>query len=183
MNKKLRILFLTNGIFIIAGALLGPLYAIFVDTFDVTPLTISLSWATMLTSSLITFYIISKKVDDEKNININLLVAGYLISGLAWILYLLVSSVVFLFAVQVLLGVGLAAGGPSWLLLVTNNLDEDKGVYNFAQWSMISKVVEIAAVTGGGIIVTTLGFKTLFFAMAIVAFVSAGLLLSLKKQL
>lgn len=182
MNKKLKILYITNGIFIVAGALLGPLYAIYVATFSVSVFMISLTWAVMLFTGLITFYLISKQAKDDESTNLNFIIWGYLISAVSWLLFAFTTNFYQLFFIQAILGVGLALGGPSWNSLVASHLDKGKHVHDFAEWSMVSKFIEFFSVLFGGLIIVTVGFDALFIAMFFIGVISALLLVTLKKS-
>ena len=74
MNKALRTLYLYNGIFVLAGGLFGPLYAVYAQKIGADVFVISLSWSIFLISSTLFTFIVSKfgdKVEDayEKLIN------------------------------------------------------------------------------------------------------------------
>lgn len=61
--NALKILFISNGIFVFADRLLGPLYAIFVEKFDTNILSVSFSWFIFMLSATLFTLIISKYGD------------------------------------------------------------------------------------------------------------------------
>ncbi len=183
MNKKLKQLYLTNGVFIVATALLGPLYVLFAATFNATPIVISLTWATMLATGLITLYIVSKKCRDSEVASVSLVRIGYIISAISWVLFIFATNIYHIFFIQALLGVGLSIGSSSWNLLVADHLDKNKKVVDYAEWGMLSKLIELLSIVFGGIIITTLGYKPLFLIMALLSLTSAIWLNSLKNKI
>jgi len=183
MNSKLKILYGTNGIFVIAGALLGPLYAVFAESFSASTFTISLTWATLLAASLLTYYIIFRVTNDNAYINMNLIILGYAISAIAWLLFALSTEIYQIFIIQAILGVGLAIGGPSWGTLVAKHLDKDKNVHDYAEWNIFKKVIEIIAVLSGGAIIADFGFTTVFVIMSLIGWFAATLFVSMRGKL
>ena len=61
--NALKILFISNGIFVFADRLLGTLYAIFVEKFDTNILSVSFSWFIFMLSATLFTLIISKYGD------------------------------------------------------------------------------------------------------------------------
>lgn len=83
INSSLKILFLANGIFSFAGSMLGPLFAVFVASFDKNILSVSLTWATFLFSTTVFTYVISL-VGDKIREKEYLLMAGFLVRAAVW---------------------------------------------------------------------------------------------------
>ena len=82
INKSLKILFLFNGVFVFAAMLLGPLYAVYVESIDKNILSVSITWAVFLTSATFFTFIVSRKGDSIKEKE-HLLMGGFLIRGLS----------------------------------------------------------------------------------------------------
>ena len=59
-NNALKTLCIYNGIFVMAAAMFGPLYAIYVVKFVDGVTAVSMSWAAFLISASIFMYILSK---------------------------------------------------------------------------------------------------------------------------
>ncbi|PIR44103.1 hypothetical protein COV23_01710 [Candidatus Wolfebacteria bacterium CG10_big_fil_rev_8_21_14_0_10_31_9] len=184
MNKKARgILFLYNGIFVGAAAMLGPLYAIYVLKFVDGVTAVSVSWAAFLVSTSIFTYIVAKKGDGVKEKEY-LLLTGYIIRILSWILLIFVHNLTALVLVQILLGLGESLGTPSFNALFVDHLDKNKHIEEYSNWSLIANLSSAASVLAGGAIVNNLGFKALFLfmsALSLIAFL--GILLKPRKLL
>lgn len=182
-NKALRALFLYNGIFVGAAAMLGPLYAIYVVRFVDGVTAVSVSWAAFLVSTSIFTYIVSRKGDGiiEKEY---LLLAGYIVRILSWILLIFVNNLTALVLVQILLGLGESLGTPSFNALFADHLNKNKHIQEYSNWSLVANLSSAAGILAGGAIVNNFGFKALFLfmsALSLVAFV--GVLLKPRKLL
>ena len=182
-NVALRVLFLYNGVFVCAAAMLGPLYAIYVEKFVDGVTAVSVSWAAFLMSTSIFTYIVSRKGDAVKEKK-NLLLAGYLIRIISWLLLIFVHTMTALVCVQVLLGLGESIGTPAFNAIFAEHLDKDKYIKDYSRWSLIANVSSASGILAGGTIVTHLGFNALFIFMAALSFVAfLGILLKPRKLL
>ncbi len=85
-NEALRTLFIFNGIFVFASGLLGPLYAVFVETIDTRIISVSLSWSAFLLSTTL-FMLLVRKYGDFIAEKEYLLMAGYLTRSITWFLF------------------------------------------------------------------------------------------------
>jgi MFS family permease len=188
-NKALRALYIYNGVFVLAASLLGPLYAVYVQQqgFVAEPgqavLIISSSWAIFLVASTLFTYIVSKFGDSIKETEY-LMLWGFLLRALVWILYIFAGNLIFLFILQIILGIGDALGSPSFNTLVARHVDKGHQVEEYADMNIIFNLSGALATFLGGVIVAVYGFPTLFIIMAILALVSFfGILLKPRKLL
>ncbi len=171
INRSLKILFLFNGIFVFAAMLLGPLYAVFVETIDENVLAISFSWAAFLLSATLFTYIVSQRGDSLREKEY-LLMGGFLIRGVSWLLFILAGNVFHLIIIQALLGLGEALGSPSFNAIFAEHLDEGMQIKEYSSWQVIQNVITALATIIGGLIVANFGFIPLFIAMSGLAFIS-----------
>ena len=172
MNKALGILLFVDSLVLLAGAMIGPIYALFVDKIGGDLLTASITFAVFSIVSGIATFLIGKFEDLMKEQELAL-GGGYFLSGLAYIGYLLVQSPFHLFLTQVLLGIGTALLKPAFDALMSKHLDQNRAASQWGAWeSMNSVTLGIGAVIGG-IIVINFGFPTLFVTMATLCFTSA----------
>lgn len=182
-NKALRTLFLYNGIFVGAAAMLGPLYAIYVVKFVDGVTAVSVSWAAFLISTSIFTYIVSRKGDGIKEKEY-LLLAGYIVRILSWILLIFVNNLTALVLVQILLGLGESLGTPSFNTLFADHLDKNKHIKEYSSWTLIVNLSSAAGILAGGAIVNNFGFKALFLFMSVLSLVAfLGVLLKPRKLL
>lgn len=182
-NGALRALFLYNGIFVGAAAMLGPLYAIYVEKFIDGVTSVSISWSAFLISTSIFTLIVSRKGDAVKEKKL-LLLAGYLIRIISWILLIFVHNLITLVLVQILLGLGESVGTPAFNAIFAEHLDNNKHISEYSIWTLIFNLSSAAGILLGGIIVYQFSFKVLFLLMSglsLIAFV--GILLKPKKLL
>ncbi|MBI2010673.1 MAG: MFS transporter [Candidatus Colwellbacteria bacterium] len=168
MGKSLKILFITNGIFVFAAALLGPLYAIYVWGINKALLSVSFSWFAFLASSIIFTYLVSLWGDKIKETEY-LLLLSYLIRAVAWFLFIFAASIPAVIGIQVILGVGEALGAPSFGTILAEHLPQGRYVRAYSDYQMINLLVSAVGVLLGGVIVSQFGFNTLFVSMSILA--------------
>lgn len=171
LNKALRTLFIYNGVFVFAGGLLGPLYALYVLNITENVIVITFSWALFLFASTLGMYIISKFGDSFKEKEY-LLILGYVLRACAWIAYIFVDSVAFLLLLQILLGVGEALGTPSFNALVAEHLPVGRQIQAYSEMMILFNLSVAMATVVGGIIVAQFGFAYLFGTMAALSLVS-----------
>lgn len=169
-NGSLRLLFISNGVFVLAGNLLGPLFAVYLERFTKSPLVISLTWATFwITTTLLTWII--AKVGDRLNKG-NLLAAGFIIRAIAWLAFAFVGNLTAVILLQVLLGLGEALGSPAFDAIFAEHLDKNRHVEDYADWKVINNLATAAGTIVGGFIVTSFGFSPLFLMMSGMAMAS-----------
>ncbi len=174
-NKTLRVLFACNAIFVFAGNLLGPLYAIFVQGINHDIPTISGSWAVYLVATSMFMFFLWCGGDRDLHKK-NLLVGAYLVRAAVWFLYSMVNGLGFLLILQVALGLGEAMGTPAFDAIFAEHLDNGKHIADYSEWLLVSNLVLAVGTFAGGLIVANFGFQSLFLVMgglAILAAVSA----------
>lgn len=167
-NRSLKVLFLANGIFCFAGSLLGPLYAVFVEKLDKNILSVSLTWAVFLISTSLFTYVISRLGDRIKEKEY-LLMAGFLIRGLVWGLFIFTNSVWMLIGMQFLLGLGEALGSPAFDCIFAEHLDKNKQIREYSDWRLIINLTAAGGTILGGFLVVNFGFNILFLIMSLLA--------------
>jgi len=182
-NNALKTLFIYNGIFVMATAMLGPLYAIYVVKFVDGVIAVSISWAAFLISTSFFTYIVSKKGDQVKEKEY-LLLAGYLIRIISWLSLIFVHNLTALVLVQIFLGLGESLGSPSFNVLFADHLDKNRHVKEYSEWLLIANLTSAVGIIIGGIIVSNYGFETLFVLMSLLSLTSFfGILLKPRKLL
>jgi MFS family permease len=182
-NKALRTLYLYNGIFVLAGSLFGPLYAIYVENIGGGVIVVSMSWALFLISSTLFTFIVSKFGDTVKEKEY-LLLLGFLVRAVVWILYIFVGNVYALAGLQILLGLGEALGSPTFDSLVAEHLDKGRHIEEYSDMKIIFNLSAGIAAVLGGVVVAKFGFTYLFIAMSALAlFSTLGILLKPRRLL
>lgn len=182
MNKRLKFILLSNTIFVFAGSLFAPLYAIFVLQLNGD---VELAGILIAVQFFVSFLVglVIVKLKDKACQSESLLKANFLLRGIAWTMLALFPSIGIVFVCQIIHGIAEAIGSPSFNSLVSENLDNKKHIKDWGFWELIKNPAISAASLMGGFIVTFLGFNILFGLMAILAFTSFFVYhISLKVQ-
>ncbi len=175
MNREMRIFLAAETIVFFAGGLLGPLYAVFVEGIGGDVLIVGASWSVFMLLSGVGL-LVSGRIVDKMTSEKPVIMASHLIHALGFLGYLLVSSPVHLFAVQVLLGIATAMGYPSRESWFTRFIDKDKIAFQWATWEATYSITVAVAALIGALVVSIYGFPVLFVSMSVLAF--AGLIVS-----
>lgn len=170
-NRALRTLYIYNGIFTLGGALLGPLYAVYVQRFEADVFDISVTWAAFLISTSFFTFLISK-IGDRIPEKEYLLLGGFLVRAIGWFLFIFVGNLAFLILLQVILGVGEALGSPAFDAIFAEHLDSGKHILEYSDWKLIANMATATGVILGGAIVEIFGFPWLFASMSLLAMVA-----------
>ena len=139
-NKALKTLFIFNGLFVFAGSLLGPLYAIYVEKIARGIFPITLSWSVFLISTTLFTFLVARFGDKIKEKEYLLLV-GYAIRAIVWLAYIFVPNFYFLLVAQFLLGIGEAVGTPAFDVIFAEHLDKGKHINEYSGWKIITNIV------------------------------------------
>ncbi|MFH1012365.1 MAG: MFS transporter [Candidatus Peregrinibacteria bacterium] len=174
-NRALRVLLLANGLILTAAATLGPIYSLFVKEIGGDLLDASLTFAIFsIVAALVTF--VSGKLSDKVRHSVWVIVMGYLLVGMGFLLYLFVYSLLSLFLVQVIIGFGEAIYAPAFDKLYSKHLMSHLAGTAWGAWESLRYLTLAIGAVLGGIVVTRLGFDTLFVIMGLMSFASAAYL-------
>ncbi|MFQ6010384.1 MAG: MFS transporter [Candidatus Aenigmatarchaeota archaeon] len=138
MRRELQILLLASAMFMLAGGLFGPIYAIFVEEIGGDLLTAGAAYSAFAIASGVLIFFISRWEDHVKHQE-NLVVIGFGLSCIGFFGYLLIKNPLDLFIVQVVFGIGEAVGTPAWDGMYSKYLEKGKFVSEWAcgkQWSI-----------------------------------------------
>jgi len=171
-NRALRILLVTNAMILLSGAMLGPIYALFVDKIGGDLLDASFAGGLFALTAGITS-LLSGKYSDKIKENELIIVAGYLIIAIGFFLYIFVSSVYQLLLIQVLIGFGEAIYSPAFDAQYSKHLDGHKSGKQWGAWESMNYFTAAFGAVVGGFVVTIFGFDVMFLAMAIISLLSA----------
>jgi MFS family permease len=180
-NRALRILLSTNGMILLAGAMLGPIYALFVDKIGGDLMDASIAGGIFALVAGVTTLITGKFSDKLKEREL-VVVLGYGIMGLGFLLYFWVDSIMFLFIVQAIIGLGEAIYSPVFDALYSRHLDKHRSGAQWGAWEAMNYFTTAVGAVIGGAIVTMFGFGYLFILMAGLCFLSGIYILFLKRS-
>ncbi len=181
LNRPLKILLITNALILMAGTMLGPIYAIFVEKVGGDLMDASIAGGIFaLTAGLTT--LISGKYSDSLKESELIIVFGYSIIGMGFLLYFWVNSIIFLFIIQAIIGLGEAIYSPAFDATYSKHLDGKKSGRQWGAWESMNYFTTAFGAIAGGTLVTLFGFKTLFIVMATLCFFSAWYIYHLKRR-
>lgn len=164
MKRNLKILLIADALFILAGGLFGPIYAIFVQEIGGDLLTAGGAYSAFAVSTGILIYFLSKWENHVKHTE-KLVLLGYSLTCIGFLGYLLIQTPLHLFIVQIVFGIATAIINPSYDALYSKNLGKGRFVSDWGKWEAMAKTVTGIAAFSGGLIAKLYGFRILFFIM------------------
>jgi len=182
MNKALKVMLLAGGFSKIAAMMFSPIYAIFVQ--DIGGGILEAGYAVALYAFVtgILMYFFGKKEDLMKEPELAI-VLGYIITGLAYIGYIFVSSFVHLLLIQVLLGLASAIGSPAYDGVYSIHLSKGKAASGWGSWEMMASFITGFGALAGGLLVAVGSFSLMFFVMGCFMFIAALIIYFQPRQL
>ena len=181
-NRGLRILLITNALILIAGAMLGPIYALFVEKVGGSLLDASLTGGIFALVAGITTLIAGRYADKIKEKRY-IVAFGYSLMGVGFFLYTFVNSIWFLFVVQAIIGFAEAAYVPAFDALYSKHLTKKKAGREWGAWEATNYFTAAAGAGTGGLLVTYFGFNIIFIIMGILSVISAIYIFLLPKRI
>lgn len=172
LNLALKILLVTNSLVLLAGAMLGPIYALYVEKVGGDLLDASLAGGILALAAGITVFLSGKWSDRVKE-NELVVVVGYLAIGVGFLLYIIVDSIFTLLLVQVLIGLGEAIYSPAFDAVYSRHLEKNKSGTQWGMWESMNYFTYAFGAITGGLVVSYFGFNIMFLLMAGMCFGSA----------
>jgi len=181
MKKQLKILLIIDALFVLAGGLFGPIYAIFVQDIGGDLLTAGGAYGAFAIAAGVLVFILGKWEDHVKHLE-KLLIASYALSCVGFLGYLLIQRPLHLFMVQIIFGIANAINKPAYDALYSKYLNKRKFASQWGMWeSMVWITTGIAAVIGG-FIARAHGFRPLFIIMLIISLIGLSITTSLLHK-
>lgn len=165
-NRALRILLATNGFILLAGAMLGPIYALFVENIGGSLLDASITGGIFALAAGLTSLFAGKLADKIKQ-NELMVAFGYAMMGLGFMLYIFVNSIWFLFIVQIIIGFSEAFYSPAFDALYSKHLTKSKAGREWGAWESTNYFTTAIGAVVGGFIASMFGFNAIFVIMAL----------------
>ncbi len=175
MQKELKILLISSNLFLLAGGLFGPIYAVFVEQIGGDLLTAGGAYGAFSISAGILIFFISRWEDHVRHQE-KLVVLGFLMNCIGFAGYLFIRNPIDLFIVQIVFGIGEAVNTPAFDGLYSKHLDRGRFVSEWGLWESMYRVITAIAAALGGLLAMLYGFRLLFTVMLIISI--AGLLIS-----
>ena len=182
MKKELKILVLSSALFVLAGGLFGPIYAIFVEEIGGDILTAGMAYSAFAISAGVLMFLISKWEDRVKHQE-KLVFVSFLISSIGFLGYLFIQKPWHLFLVQIIFGIGEAIGDPAYDGVYSRYLDHGKFFSEWGLWESMQLILSAVAAAIGAFLANIYGFKFLFVIMFILSVLGTlvSMLLIIKK--
>lgn len=180
-TKILKILLITDGMILLATAMMGPIYALYVSEVGGGILDAGLAGAIWAFTAGITALISGRYVDKVKE-NELIVVSGYGITALGFLLYLFVDTISFLFFVQIIIGFGAAIYSPAFDALYTKHFDHRRAGTAWGVWETMNYFIYGIGAAIGGLIVSFWGFDILFVIMFLLSAGSAIYIYLLPRE-
>ncbi|MCK4635193.1 MAG: MFS transporter [Candidatus Aenigmarchaeota archaeon] len=171
-NKALRILLITNAMVLAAGAMLGPIYALFVKNVGGSLLDASIAGGFFALAAGITTLLAGKYADKVKEDEL-IVVFGYSVMGLGFLFYNFVNSIWSLFLLQIVIGFAEAFYSPAFDALYSKHLTRKKAGREWGAWEGMRYFTTAFGAIVGGFIVVQFGFGAIFTIMSALCFLSA----------
>jgi len=183
MNRIIWLLILSDILILSAFGLIGPIFAIFLDTGitggSITAAGIASSVFFIVKS--ITQLPLSKMLDNRKDKLTFLIVGTFLIVVVPFI-YVLAPNVNYIYIAEGIYGLGAAMSYPAWFTLFTNHLDKKHQGWEWSVWGTGTGVGAAITAYLGAILAKNFGFNFVFYAVGAVSFIGMMLLFFLSKK-
>jgi predicted MFS family arabinose efflux permease len=180
-NHALRALLISDGLVLTAEAMLAPIYAVFVTRIGGDILDAGITAAALAFGAGIASVISGRHVDTLKSKRM-VIVYGYAVSGVAFLLYTQVNSVWQLAVVQLIVGLIRPLYGPAFDALYSVHLDKKREAEEWGAWEAVSYFTAGVGAIIGGALVALFNFDALFVGMAVLCFASALYVIKLPKR-
>lgn len=183
MNRTIKLLLISDVFAITGFGLIEPILAIFIKD--------NLVGGTIFAAGLASgVYLIVKSVIqlpfshyvDKHGHKIRWLIIGSLINLVVPFLYIYADHVNYIYAAQVLLGIGGGLAYPCWLGLWSVNLDKNHESFEWSLYSTLTSLGTALAGIGGAVIAEFVGFKVTFILVGVLAMFGYSLLFLLQKE-
>lgn len=163
---------MTNGLILLAGAMIGPIYALFVEQVGGDLMDASIAGGLFALSAGFVSLIFGRLSDRTKN-STWVITLGYALIAFGFFLYLFVDSVLFLFIVQIIIGTGEAIYSPAFDKLYSLHVDKKRSGTQWGAWESMNYFTIAIGAFVGGLIVNRFGFEVVFLVMMTICMVSA----------
>jgi MFS family permease len=174
-------LLITDSFYILAGALIGPIYALFVEKVGGDLLDASGAFAIFMITAAVVIFLLAFWEDRSKHQK-KFVIAGYGIGVLGYLGYLFVNSTMSLFIVQAILGLSLALKDPAYDALYSDS--KKHLALSWGAWEALNYLMLGVGALIGGLIAQELGFSVLLwcmFILSIISFLVSLRLISVKE--
>jgi MFS family permease len=183
MNRKLKLLMISD-VFVLTGfGLIEPILAIFFkeNLIGGTIFAAGIASTIFIVTRSIIQLPFSRYVDDHEN-KVRWLIIGTFIIATVPCIYIFSKSIIHIYAAQVIYGVGAGLAYPTWLGLWSINLDRKHESFEWSLYSTLTGLGTAATAAIGAAIAEFFGFRYTFAMVGIMALVGCAILFWLEKK-
>lgn len=186
MNKILRTLILSDLFILSSFGLINPILAIFfvkeIEGATIASIGIAVTIQLFIRALLQIF--IGKWADCEKGNcrELHALFLGSVLISLVPLGFVVSKTMLHIYLIQLIYGVGCALSYPSWRVIFTRYTDSDKMGY---EWSVYDTIVSLGIASSaaiGGFLAEEYSFQFLFILVSIFSFIGTSFLVYIFKQ-
>ena len=168
-NRSLRILVVTNSIFVFIMGLFAPYYAVFIQNIGGTIAFAGFAWAIFSIVAGVLILLFSSWELKMKEPEL-LLAFGYILRGGVFISYAFMTSLPQLIVTQIIWGVAVALSTPAFDSLYASHTDKEASIAQWGGWEGIAAIMTGVGALIGGIVIQNFGYQAVFIAMAAISF-------------
>lgn len=185
INPVIRLLIISDTVFMGAAGLLGPIFALFVEDFiqggnaAVAGIAAGIYLFTKSIFQIPIAHFIDR-IRGEKD-DFWIMVAFTMLIAIAPLFYLVISTPLQLYLIQFIIGFFTAFTFPTFMAIFTRHIDKEKEGTEWGVYFTLTDLTSALLAAIGGYVATVQGFPTLIGLVVIISFAGAMLLLPIKS--
>lgn len=172
---------MADGAWLLAKAMLGPIYALFVEDLGGDLVDAGLTFGVFAFAAGITTLIVGSLSDRVKEDEL-IISAGFLITAFGFFYYIFVDSLATLMIAQVIIGLGEATKFPAYDEVFSKHLDKGTGGREWGAWEALSYFTAAIGAVGGGYLAAEMGFDAIFIIMGALSLWAAIFIYRLPRK-
>lgn len=179
-----KILLISDGLAILSGGLIGPIYALLVQRYGGDLLDASATFAIFMITAGVVIYFMAFWEDRFKHQR-KFIIIGYGLSMVGTGGYLLAQNATHLFFVQAVLGLAVAIKDPAYDAIFSRS-DQKHLTLAWREWEAMDYVILGLSALLGGFIAEYIGFRALLwgmFGVSVFSFLASLFLLRIHKNI
>ncbi|MBU1131825.1 MFS transporter [Patescibacteria group bacterium] len=186
INIVIKILIVSDFLVWSSYNLLAPVFAIFITDKiqDAGIETVGIAAALYFFSKSVAEIPVGIYIDKKKGEKDDLYTAiiGTIFCAVGYFLYIFVSQIWQLYALQIFIGITNALAFPGWYSIFTRHVDENKSGFEWSLYDVLMGLGIAGSAALGGFLAEKFGFNLLFELVAIFTFIGAILLFLIRKK-
>lgn len=171
IKPGLRLLLIAESLVLLAGAMIGPIQAIFVQRLGGDLLDASYAGAIFSFAAGITTLIAGRYADSHPSPK-HIIIWGYAMMAFGFLLFIFVQTVWQLLLVQILIGIATPFYTPAFNALYTRHINLERAGFEWSLWDATDYFMTAVGALAGGAIVFYFGFNAVFITMSTICLIS-----------